>query len=227
MSTLTHSDQLRRELIGRRLPRYYVHRVMREFDDHSQDIAAERAAAPTDVARLGDPRHLANRFATEFRARHFAGRHPWLVFALGPIPCTIVAAMLVYTVGFFLLEACGSLQPLGATSWISQFLAIVVSYAGLIVPLVGVMFCFGRWAYRSGCGARWFWTVCVLQSLLGALAHSQLKLPTEPGNGSFSVGLSVPPSLNWPLLALPILAAIGMAWHVTQRADTARPTTVG
>lgn len=219
MNAPSLSAQLRCELVRRRLPRFYVHRVMREFDDHSQDIVAEHQATP-ELDRLGDPRQLAKHFATEFRARHFAGRHPWLVFLLGPIPCTIALAIVVYTASYWLLQMLGSLQPMESTNWRSQFLAITACHAGLIVPLLTVTFCFGRWALRSGSGARWLWTVCALECLLGALVHTQLKLPTAPGNGSFSIGLSFPPAGNWLFAALPLLVAVGLAWHVSRRADS-------
>lgn len=224
MSVLSRSDQLRCELLKRRLPRYYVHRVMREIDDHSRDIAAESAGNEATALRLGDPKLLAGRFATEFRSRHFAGRHPWLVFLLGPIPCTILAATLLYMAGFFALESLGSLRPSGATSWLNQWLAIVVCYGGLIAPIVGATLWFGRWALRSGCGARWFWTATALECLLAALVHTQLRLPTAPGNGMFSVGLGFPPVTNWPLVALPILVAIGMAFRLTHGTEAARRT---
>jgi hypothetical protein len=220
MNAPSLSAQLRCELVRRRLPRFYVHRVMREFDDHSQDIVAEHQAMP-DVDRLGDPRQLAKHFATEFRARHFAGRHPWLVFLLGPIPCTILLVALVFTLGFWSLELLGSFQTNGATSWSMQYLAIIVCQAGMIVPLMTVTYAFGRWAFRSGCGARWFWAVAILECALGALMHSQLKLPTAPGSGALSIGLSYPPAMNWELVALPALVAVGLAWHVSRRGDTA------
>ena len=212
MNAPSLSEQLRRELIGRRLPRYYVHRVVREFDDHAQDIHTEGDAATP--ARLGDPRQLARHFAREFRARSFAGRHPWLVFLIGPIPCTIALAILVFTAGFWLLDSLGSFQPAASTRWGTQFLALVACHVGLTLPLLTVMYCFGRSALRSGCGARWLWAVCALECALALLVNTQLRLPTAPGNGRFSVGLSFPPAGNWWLAALPLLVAVGLTWHV-------------
>jgi hypothetical protein len=217
MSSLTLSDELRRELVRRRLPRFYVHRAVREFTDHCHDIDAEGTLAARADERIGDPRQLAKQFAAEFRKQHFAGRHPWLVFALAPLPCTILASALFYTLGFFVLQAIGSTAPTAATSFTSQLLAFTLCRGGLIVPVLAVTWWFGRWAYRSGCGARWFWTVATIQCLFAAVIQTDMQLPTEPGNGAFMVHVSAPP-MNWPLLAMPLLASIGMAWHIKDRA---------
>jgi hypothetical protein len=200
-----------------------VHRVLREFDDHADDIAGE-GDAPR--ARLGEPAQLAQRFAAEYRARHFAGRHPWFVFLVAPIPCTILAAILSYIAGFGLLELLGAASPLGAMRWSSQFLAIIVCNAGLILPLLSVTWIFGRWAFRSGCGARWLWTVTALQCSLGAITQLNMALPTEPGNGTFSVGFSFPPQVHWPFVLLPLLVAVGLARHARQAEATPRHTSL-
>lgn len=217
MSSLTLSDELRRELVRRRLPRFYVHRAVREFTDHCQDIDAEGASAAVSGERIGNPRELARQFATEFRKQHFAGRHPWLVFALAPLPCTIAGVAICYFAGFVCLHFLGLLTSDSATNFTSQFLALAMTQAGLIAPVLAVTWYFGRWAYQSGCGGRWFWTVAALQCLFAAAFQTQLVLPTEPGNGTFSVGLMLPPT-NWLFLALPLLVVIGMAWHVRDRA---------
>jgi hypothetical protein len=220
MNAPSLSAQLRCELVRRRLPRFYVHRVMREFDDHSQDIVAERQETP-DADRLGDPRQLAQHFATEFRARHFAGRHPWLVFLLAPIPCTLVAVIASFFMAFATVELLEPVLPAAAAPWLSRFLMIAACHVGLVVPLLGVTWIFGRLAYRSGCGARWFWTASLLQCLLGALTQLSVSLPAERTNGSIEIGLSYPPAMNWEFFALPALVAVGLAWHVSRRVDTA------
>jgi len=204
---------LRHELLRRRLPRFYVHRAVREYADHFHDIIREGVSDDSSASRLGDPTTLAAQLATEYRARHFAGRHPWLVFALAPIPCTILAAALLIAVGATAVEL---LEPaLGAVAL--RCLLVAVFYASLTLPMLGATWFFGRWAIRSGCGARWFWTSSALVCALAAATQFHLSFATEPQKGSFSVGLALPPQINWPFLALPALTAFGLAWHVANR----------
>jgi hypothetical protein len=221
MGTHTLSDQLRSELLRRRLPRFYVHRVVREFDDHADDISAE-GDAPR--ARLGDPSLLAQRFAAEYRARHFAGRHPWLVFLIAPIPCTILAAIVSFFVGFLVIELTEPLLSGPAAPWASRFMVLAVCKAAIVAPLMAGTWTFGRLAYRSGCGGRWFWMASLLQCLLGALTQLTVTLPEEYQNGALAVGCSFPPDINWPFLALPLLLAIGVAWHARRPVETPTST---
>lgn len=74
---------LRNELLRRGLPRHYVERVTGELADHAADMAAEAErttfAGPSAplIARLGEPRQLADDISREFQRRTFLGRHPW------------------------------------------------------------------------------------------------------------------------------------------------------
>lgn len=214
MSVLSLSNQLRHELLRRRLPRFYVHRAVREYADHFHDLIREGVSDDSSAARLGDPQALAAQLATEYRARHFAGRHPWLVFALAPIPCTILAAALFIAIGATTVEL---LEPvLGAVSL--RCLLVAVFYTSLTLPMLGATWFFGRWAIRSGCGARWFWTSSALVCALAAATQFKLSFATDTQDGSLIIGLALPPQINWLFLALPLLTAIGLAWHVTHRA---------
>jgi hypothetical protein len=221
MTVLSQSDQLRRELLRRRLPRFYVHRAVREFTDHGHDIAREGASAGDSAERMGDPQALAARMATEFRARHFAGRHPWLVFAFAPIPCTILAAALFCVVMMISIELLDPIISAVGPSGSHELFVSIACHAGVVVPLLGMSWWFGKLAYRSGCGARWSWTASLLMCLLGALTQFQLEFPTANTNGVFALGVSVPPAINWSFLMLPLLTAFGLAWHVTHRATPA------
>lgn len=224
MSSAALLNQLRGELSRRRLPPHYIARAVREIEGHCEDIASERqdseaASEATLCRRLGDPVRLAADMASEFRAQHFAGRHPWLVFLGAPLPCTMALAAVWYFIGFCVLEAVGALVPQARANTAAIVLVQCFCVGGVAVPLLGVTMIFARWALRAGCGLRWVCAACVLQCLLGASVHTNLTLPTAPGKGSFSIGLGVPPA-NLAMLLLPCACAAAVAWRYLRQSQS-------
>jgi|GEM_PF-1661260 len=93
-------DELRRLLRAKWVAPRYSARALRELEDHFADLeraAQDRGLQGSDVRAvatqvLGDVRSLAQELVDGLRRQSLAGRHPWITFALLPLPVLVVAA---------------------------------------------------------------------------------------------------------------------------------------
>jgi len=88
---------------------------------------------------------------------------------------------------------------------------------GRFLPPAIVALIFWRLASRSGLSWRWSLAACTLVALLAGAFTSQMQLPLESGQGSFSVGFGVfasPSPLQWAQLAVPAMIGGVSAWRL-------------
>jgi hypothetical protein len=187
MANQSSLEALRADLIRRGLPRRYVRRVVDELADHQEDLMAECSGAAD--AKLGDMAALAEQIVAEFRASRFAGRHPFLVFVVAPIPLVILAWMLVL-VGFGLLSML--IEPMASLT--ERNLGALAIYHGLrFVPFAITALILCRLAYRCGRREWAFFSCCLVALLAGSLlADLKLHVGSEEGHIWFGTMFQTP-----------------------------------
>lgn len=170
--------------------------------------------------RLGASQELAELAVHEYRRAGFVCRHPWLTFLAAPIPIFILALALhtLVIIGFAsLLEGhTTETQPMlmQAFSWIGHSLAFVPAV------VASLLICY--WANKSDRDWRWQLTACALIAILAGMLNVACNVPTQPGNGEFSMGFGLGWSVFHLAQFLAPLAIVGcsvaMQW-MRQRVD--------
>src|SRR5438128_2285790 len=100
-------EEIRKQLEEQQLPPQYIERLIQELRDHHDDIAAEHMSmepdkSNADAERLGQPAHLAQVAADEYRLHSPLYSHTqkapfiWLF-------STVLVALVFVTVGLLLL----------------------------------------------------------------------------------------------------------------------------
>ena len=169
--------------------------------------------------QLGNPRELAAGAAREYQKRTFSGRHPILMFLLAPLPLTLVAwvAVVALIAGLFrwLGPESGSDVP---NAWRYGMPVVLVLWAVVPPTLVALLVC--RMSVRSGRTWRWVAASLALIALATAAFQSDLRWPSQPGNGQLMVGfgLNSHPSAEQCLqFTFPLLAATLALLHFRRR----------
>jgi hypothetical protein len=217
-------DELDRQLLRQALPRAYRRRLAAELAEHFYDALSDSSAGANPLeqgdhgmeaeriqavcGQLGDPRALAAGAAVEYRRRTFSGRHPILMFLVAPLPLALLAWAAVIAGGAGIFAWLGPKSGEAPGAW--QFGMPVVLVFWAIVPpaLVALLVC---WMSATS-GRSWRWVIASLGLLALATAafHSDLRWPTQPGNGQLMVGfgLNSHPSAEQCLrFAFPLLVA--------------------
>src|SRR5262245_3309324 len=100
MPEATWIRELRRRLVRHGLPRQRLERILREVEEHWEDVHAcaskqgldtQAARAQADAA-LGHPASLADSFAAQLRRSAWLGRYRW--FALAVMPTMLLLVVL-------------------------------------------------------------------------------------------------------------------------------------
>ena len=193
------------ELVRRGLPADYVDRIVDELRDHQEDSAAEIARACGDStqaselaeSRLGNPRVLAGRIVSEYRARFFAGRHPMVTFLVAPLPALLLAWIL-YLLAAYLVFAGVESTLLSNEGSAGQHIGVLRAVDFLLVfavpLLVAAGFC--RLARRTCAGLHWAAISTGLICFAALSLQTQITPPTMgPGTGRYLVGLGLHTSL--------------------------------
>ena len=218
-------DELRTQLVRRKLPPLYVERFVVELSDHLTDCMEDRMSTDAKdlhgvFQRLGPPGQVAAAAADEYRRARFSRRHPVLMFVVLPI----VALPLLWAASVVLLILVAKLLGIetgqvvtGGPAW--QWANTVLPYATvalLIVPLAVAATFFCRLAARAGVSWRWSLSACALLAVLGGAAMTQFVLPTETTKGMFQFGFSISkhPSASQMLqFLLPLSIGGWAAWR--------------
>lgn len=211
-------DRLRRELNRRRLPPAYAARLLEEWADHFHDLQKENQgmdALNNAEERLGTPESLAASAEREYMRRTCAGRRPWLVFLMAPLPLYFGAFM---ALGFPCVAAKSWVAPIdGPIVTEPSTLAWVVTYASVyalafLPPLLAAaLFC--RLGKRAGRPA-WGFASCLMLAYLAFISHLGVHPPTETHNLSGFMGWELGFS-QWPerlAQAIPPLALGIWTW---------------
>ncbi len=154
MNSLLSSKRMLARIIGRGVPPTYASRVVRELSDHREDLI--EAGDEQSGAALGEERHLAREIVAGYRQRTFAGRHPWLVFTLLPLPLMVLSipailygVMLAYSGVALLVMQLTEFEPEAAPAMNFGFL-VPAHVAMMVLPS---LLCTGlvcRLARRAG-----------------------------------------------------------------------------
>jgi uncharacterized integral membrane protein len=154
-------EEVQRRLAQSNLPPTYVQRFAEELSDHLEDFKEENMNTDTNgLARLGDPKQVAEAAVVAYRQRSFLGRHPtvaFLVFGLSP-----VVSLIVLFVAFSCLIGL-SLFSIGITNEQSNRLGIVGSAVAcfmqslltVVIPSILATILYGQLAKRLDIGRKW------------------------------------------------------------------------
>lgn len=228
-------DGLHARLRRRGLPAEYVGRLVRELEDHLEDLSKEKdfsmekEEAMSKEAlqeRIGDTEELAEAAVSEYRKRTVFGRHPVLTFVVGPVPLMVVGWVLFLVVAFALFKGLhlvlGSSfdvegQPVSQWPPLMVWLAGALHGAGRFVPPAIVALVFWRLASRAGLSWRWSLGACAIVALLAGMYTSQMDLPVESGRGRLMIGLGLswwPSAAQLAQLAVPAAIGLVSAWRL-------------
>ena len=155
LNEITH--RLRRRGVSRR----YVRRLVCELDDHLASLASrhrragldEREAQRLAEQEVGDPDALVRAVLSRQRVGALVRRHPFVVFALSPVPLALMIALSCAAVGTAAYLACVRLLHVNQTDATLRFVFHHAFY-GLaygLTPVLALAYC--RLAARAGCPA--------------------------------------------------------------------------
>jgi hypothetical protein len=157
-------------------------------------------------------------------AGSWAQRHPWIVFAVAPIPLLVVTCM-VY--GAVVVGILALWKPNSESTVALQVLPLI--FAGFLYVPASILAVALTWLiFRYQMKARW-WFVAMLPTLFAASQlNLQYQLPTGPGSGRLNLGANLSPVPgNWLqcLIPLGIAACAGFALYQIRirNSDSAKP----
>ena len=171
--TPTFLDELCRKLRRRGVSRRYVRRLACELGDHYESLVAlhlrggheEAQARQLAQRQLGDPDALFEEVLSRRTLGRCARRHPFVVFALSPVPLAVAMASLwalVFACAYALCVRLLRVSPLDPALRLTFHYAFYgVAYA--LTPVLALAYC--RLAARHGCPA---WMAGVSSLLLCA-----------------------------------------------------------
>jgi hypothetical protein len=217
-------DELRKELVRRRLPPHYAKRLLAELTDHFNDFKEDRMSTDARdfesvVHQLGSPRDIGAAATAQYRRQRFSGRHPFLVFAALPIvslPTLFVG--LLFGVGWllYLLFPDDTLVANGAepdwVPWVAQALIC----ACIVLPAISLSLMLCRSARKAALGWKWPLASCLLLAVLstGVSTEVQAKTAHRQGHVTIYFGIRATTGLQLVQMAAP-LAICG--WGIWRR----------
>ncbi|HVX14078.1 MAG TPA: hypothetical protein VHC22_23030 [Pirellulales bacterium] len=179
-------DRLRRALDEQGLPAAYSARLLEELIEHCNDLHTENRSMEAHLTaeeRLGAPASLAIAAKKEYVKRSFAGRHPFVVFFLGPIVVTQVAWHLLLFVCVLLkwsvtpYEPVTMLPPTGLEWFIAYACVYLMRYLPFVV-LAPFFMHTARKCYRPA----WGTLACGLVAYMAFVNYMDVFPPTEKHN---------------------------------------------
>lgn len=193
MQNLRYLESLA-SFLRQRFPERHVQRIVGELTDHLEDAGVARNE---DAVRIfGHSDKVAEQFVSEFRARSFAGRHPWLCLLTVPFfgtlltilvcvgACVCVLIELLPTLG---IDVISSEQP-------SEFgfaFAVFCVHGISLLSFALATFMTARVWRLTARGSWWMIGAMVLQVLVAAMICSELSLSPEQLSVSVHFGTDV------------------------------------
>lgn len=169
--TPTFLDDLCHRLRRHGVSRRYVRRLACELSDHFESLVVQHRRAGQDESnarqlaeeQLGDPDALLGEVLGRYRLGRFVRRHPFVVFALAPVPLTLTIALLFALVGTASYLLCVRVFAVSALNPTLRFVFHhgFYGFAYGLTPLLALAYC--RLASRHGCP---LWTAGVASVLL-------------------------------------------------------------
>jgi hypothetical protein len=201
------------------LPLEFKQRLLDELHDHFADLEEEiqmqNQSMQVIEERLGSPEDIATLAATEYHRLGFLRRHPWVLFAFGPMPVVVLsflvyvamAAGLAYLLG--VAQEMDNRQPGQLMSDHAAWWIELLHQGSRFVPFVlsAGFFAWLSWRYRPHAG--WAVAAFAVVTLVAGAFHSALTLPTAEVGGSwmFGLGIGLSPS---QLLQMTLPLAVGL-----------------
>ncbi|MGI9458350.1 MAG: hypothetical protein ACR2NU_17450 [Aeoliella sp.] len=200
---------------------------MDEIAGHLDDVLSqEENKMSTDAinrsmidGKLGTPKKLASAVHEHFNYRTFAGRHPWLMFVLSPLPLfiVIVALQCLLISG---LEWLGLIQPKG---WMFSLLWNSMNYIPVVVVTLWLCYCW-RQSERQ-----WTWLLSAMSCLALAVAPfaATVTISSEPGQSLIAVGVFFSDSfasyfLNAPYYLIPLAIGCVAIWLHSRQSSSSQ-----
>jgi hypothetical protein len=222
-------EQVRRELVHKRLPPAYVERLVFELSDHINDFMEDRMSTDAKDLRsaliqLGRPNEIAQRAAAEYRHARFSGRHPAFTFLVMPI----IALPLMWAgciAGLVALAKIAGFSSDNATAggplwqWANLNLPLILLVI-LVLPVAVAALFFCRLATRASVGWKWPLAACLVLALIGGLAISDVALPAGGTKGSVRFGFALsrsPTEAQLVQFAVPVAIGAWAAWREISR----------
>ena len=204
------------ELARRGVPARFRRRLLAELRDHADELTDQEGLTMTDDVlneRLGQPAELAARAAAESRRATWVARHPLLVFALLPLPATLLA--FVATVTLYGLTAYGAVEGFaGGFEDLPRPTTVARAY-GLawsvrFVPFALLAALFTRLYLRHHVRRGWFVGAAMqVLALAGTLVSAIISNGDEPGQSMYVLQFLWIPMLTDDGWAMPLLAYLG------------------
>jgi len=209
------AGELGRKFLRQGLPRAYVARVVREFDEHREDLEREarvkglspEGARSAAREKLGDLEQVAKALSAAKRRSYWWGRHPLVSFLLLPLP-----VFLFVFLGLVLLGA----KLSGVMAWSENRHSVpepnwaVIRfgfYTVLGMSVTATASLMWYLARRCHCGFRWAVTGCAVVFAHALFFHTGFDQPHGTDYGHFWIGyrlrgLTFPELIAWivPLL---------------------------
>ena len=142
MATPSWLDDVRQELVKRRVCATYRERLLTELRDHIDDLRCEERnhAMSTETwdggaltSRLGQPKEIATAVESHAMPVRFARRHPLITYLLTPIPALIVL-WVAYVAG--LIGIANAFESYKDAAWAVQLAGILVHGIAYVPPVV-------------------------------------------------------------------------------------------
>ncbi len=161
--------------------------------------------------RIGTPEDLAAAAAQEFGRRKFAGRHPFLTFAVSPIPAVLAVCLVIVLIGkgiAWLMLPPGINSGMQPTTIFQRVVGLVEGYALCLAPFaLGWMFL--DCSRRAG---RPVWGL-IACGLLAFLSLNLRPAITAEFNVAFPLGGFLQPDRMVPTI-LPLAFALWVWWRI-------------
>lgn len=205
-------EGLRHELRQQQLPASYIDRLVEELGNHAADAQLENTSMEAQQAfdRLGSTEQLAAVARREFKQRTLAGRHPVLIFLVGPIALVPLIWVLSVVGLSALLSLIGTaiefvtgdvLKNSTTVDPIEYYIVRCLNLLSLFTPFAIAACLYCHWGKRSGM-RRWGMTSCCIVAIIAGLLVTKVTPATADSPGLWILGLGLRPNLSQLLQAL-------------------------
>lgn len=224
-------EQLRTELVSRKLPPRYVARFVLELSDHLNDsledpMSMDAFGLHDAVRPLGLPSEIAESAAAQYRQRSFSGRHPIVAFVAMPIvllPLLWFGALMAWIgVGAGVAAlGLGDMKFEVHDSPLARVATLLLLFGVVELPILLSTAFICRLASRAAVGWKWQMLACFVLAVVASMAVADVVMPTPDSKGRafFGLGVSAHPQAS-QIVQFILPLAIGLAaltWQLKTR----------